>query len=169
MLNNSKKIRTIEDVKLILSLKSSWGYDEFMNEFGININDIRGFDDLFCIADQQIHKYADADIYQIVEFTHFLNSKLDPPKLNQEEDFGIWFSKFIKEKGLDSTIFEFETKEKWNIFPLSVLYEYVIHLPSYFQTRVKQTLIQLDLSNGNIRQFLKEFTILMAKLIKSLE
>jgi hypothetical protein len=169
MLNSNKKTRTIEDVKLTLSLKSSWDYDEFMNEFGVDITDIGSFDDLFCIADHRIHTYADADIYQIVEFTHFLNSKSNPSDINQEEDFGVWFSRFIKEKGLDSTIFEFETKEKWNIFPLSVLYEYVIHLPSYFQSRVKHTLIQLDSSNGNIRQFLKEFTILMAKLIKSLE
>jgi hypothetical protein len=139
MFSNNQKIRTLEDVKLTLSLKSSWDYHEFKQEFRIDIDDLTGFNDLFCIADQKIHVYDDAPFYEIEQFTYFLNSKIDPNTYNEDNNFNAWFHRFLKEKGLSETVIEIEDNHYFHHIPIKVIEEHLAYCTPDVQHTVNVT------------------------------
>ncbi len=92
------KIWTIEEVQILLSLQSSFRYYEFKNQFGISIDDVTGCDNLFCVCDQRVQVYADAQAKDLQEFVNFLNqNKPEYQKLIEENKV---FAHYIKNHNL---------------------------------------------------------------------
>lgn len=66
---------TTDKLFVTLSLKPSWSYYEFEKEFGLSVNDLTDFCDLFCTCDHQVHIYSDATKSDLEHFATFLNEQ----------------------------------------------------------------------------------------------
>ena len=90
---------TTDKLFVTLSLKPSWRYYEFEQEFGLSVNDLMDFCDLFCIYDHQIHVYSDATKSDLEHFANFLNQQETTSQTKIEIDsFSSWFTVFLEEK-----------------------------------------------------------------------
>lgn len=70
-------------------------------------------------------------------------------------DFNKWFSLFLEEQELSNAIFEFEDAHQWHFFPIGVISEYLATAPPEIQQKVKDKLVQIDFSKGDVRLFLQ--------------
>lgn len=103
---------TTDKLLLTFSLKPSWRYYEFEKEFGLSVNDLMDFTDLFCTCDRQIHAYDDATASDLERFANFLNQQ-EATSQTKTDSFSNWFTIFLEEKGLSDLAIEFENEQGW--------------------------------------------------------
>jgi len=139
---------------LTLSLKPSWRYYEFEQEFGLSVNDLADFCDLFCICDRQVHAYDDAIASDLERFASFLNQQ-EATSQTKIDSFSNWFAVFLEEKGLSNLVIEFENEQGWNYFPVQVIAEFLSSRPQEIQEEVRAKSTVLDFYNGEISHFLE--------------
>ena len=153
-INNKIPTWTADKLLLTLSLKHSWRYYEFEQEFGLTVNDLMDFTDLFCICDHQIHVYVDATTNDLELFANFLNQQ-EATNQTKTDSFSNWFTVFLEEKGLSNLVIEFENEQGWNYFPVQVIAEFLSSCPQDIQEQVRTNLAVLDFCSVDITHFLE--------------
>jgi len=149
---------TVDKLLLTLSLKPSWRYYEFEQEFGLSVDDLTDFSDLFCICDRQIHAYGDATESDLEHFANFLNQQEATSQMKIEikiDSFSDWLTVFLEEKGLSNLAIEFENEQGWNYFPVQAIAEFLSSCPQEIQEQIRTKLTVLDFSSSDISHFLE--------------
>lgn len=106
---------TTDKLFLTLSLKPSWRYYEFEKEFGLSVNDLVDFCDLFCTCDHRVQVYADATKSDLEHFANSLNEQEAMSQI-KTDSFSNLFTDFMEEKGLSKLVIEFESLEAEGYF-----------------------------------------------------
>ena len=77
--------------------------------------------------------------------------------METDMDFTTWFETFIEEKQIDQDrLFEFVEGDRWHLIPVGVVVEFVRESMSpKDQAMVKDTLVRIDLHNGDVYHFLE--------------
>ena len=153
-INKKIPMWTADKLLVTLSLKPSWRYYEFEQEFGLSVDDLMDFGDLFCICDHQIHAYGDATTSDLELFANFLNQQ-EATSQTKIDSFSNWFTVFLEEKGLSNLVIEFENKQGWNYFPVQVIAEFLSSCPQEIQEQIRANLTVLDFCSVDITHFLE--------------
>ena len=69
--------------------------------------------------------------------------------------FSNWLDTFLDEKGFDKNhIFEHETENDFHMVDAGCLIDFLKNLDHETQTKIKNTLVQIDFKNGDYMHFL---------------
>jgi len=68
--------------------------------------------------------------------------------------FQKWLDTFVEEKEINTEkVFEFIINDTWNYMPLEVVLEFIKKLPDNQKAKIKDTIVIIDFSNGNIYHY----------------
>lgn len=70
--------------------------------------------------------------------------------------FETWLDTLIEEKGIDlEDTFEFELNGMWHLMPYGVVVESMKNADPSMQVLCRNTLVKIDVANGDIKHFLR--------------
>jgi len=70
--------------------------------------------------------------------------------------FAKWFDVFLEEKDIDQEeVLDINVGNDFHIIPIKIITDFIKTLDKETQRTIKQTFVEIDFKNGNVKHFLK--------------